>query len=465
MKQIAPLFIILLLLNGLSMKDVDAQEKQRWKPVVVATKAAIRSDGTLMVDDKPVFPVGIRTEDKGSLKKIADAGFNMVLGSDSWEAEYYAEASKNNLLIIGGHYLWATFATFRGDHAIDLKPSEEAGLKNVLLSAYDWSKRLPLETLAAFDHLPGVIGWNTTEEPEARLVEVLEYAYEIYKSQSPSHVIVNLADRPQWFHLWKNTADVLLIDNYPFRGGAFEQRSLIENYDYIKTGIKGMDGGAVWHMTQLIPPSHWSLKPDIITLKDLRLQHYAGLIGGAKGVIMYEWDMLLNERNSDGWKKVSEKVFNSRYDVVKKTVEELNILGPIICNGRVSNDLKLGWLNPGAQGPGPQMVREIDYYGKKYVLVANPLDVPVKAKIWGWNAGNRRGYKATVFQGKNDLSVLPYKDPGIYVDGPWIAELEVAPRGSGVFLLERLPFAKPDPKDKTLKRISRDKESGTSDNK
>jgi len=404
------------------------------------TRATIRADGTLLVNDRPVFPVAMRTEQLDSLKPIAEAGFNMVLGSGEWGPKHYAEAQRNNLLVLGGHYVWATFATFRGKGAIDLRPSEEAGLQNVLRSAHDQSGRLPLETLAAFDRLPGVIGWDTNEEPEGRLVESLEYAYEIFKSHSPSHIVATLSCDPSWFHLWRNTCDVLIVDNYPFRGRARNKRSLLETYEWLRHAVEVMGvGKSVWLMPQLIPPSEWSRNPaDEISLRDMRLQNYIGLIAGAKGIIMYHWAALGVSYGRAGRQQVSDEVFQRRWNTVKAMVKELNALAPILCDARPTAELQIFWLSPGAQGPGPQMTRELDYYGRKYLLVANLLDVPIEGKVYGINRGNRRAYRASVFLGEGDLSVsgvarnIDYDEPGGIV-------IKVGPRGAGVFLLERRP--------------------------
>jgi hypothetical protein len=132
-----------------------------------AMRAAIRADGTLLVNDKPVFPIGMRTEMLESIKTIAEGGFNLVLGSGEWGPDHYRAAAENKLLILGGFYEWASFASFRGNHGLDLRPSEEEGLKTVLRQARDQKRHTIPEALSSFDGLPNVIGWNINEEPEA----------------------------------------------------------------------------------------------------------------------------------------------------------------------------------------------------------------------------------------------------------------------------------------------------------
>lgn len=401
----------------------------------VAMRAMIRADGTLVVDDRAVFPVGMHTEDVESIARISEAGFNLVSGTGSWTEEHYVAAAEQDLLILGGHYVWATFASFREGGGIDLKPSGEEGLHNVLGHGRNWAWQMPLDTLGAHDARPGVIGWRTNEEPKAKLVEYMEYAYEIFKSNSPEHLVVSLSCDPRWFHAFRNTADVLVIDNYPYRGDATPKRAVLETYEWVRRGVEAMEGKAVWVMPQLIPPSRWSVEPeDELTLRQMRLQCYAGLIGGAKGVIMYDHHSFSRvwERNEEGRRidrPAGEERMARRWRDVTALAGELSELGPMLCEARPTQELEIRWLQPGAYGPGPQMVRELDLYGAKYLLVVNVLNVPLRGTVLGINGGNRRAYDASVWLGEDDLSVS--------AETPGEPTVTVAPQGAGVVKLTR----------------------------
>ena len=179
------------------------------------TRAAFRDDGALLVDGKAVFPVGARCERLASVAQIAQARFNLVLGSGEWKREHYDDASTRGLLILAGHHSWLTF---RGvPDGIDLKVREETLLKHVARAARDQSQRTIHETLAEFDALPGVIGWCISDEPEAKLSEVAEAGYELFKSNSPGHVVSQISCDPHWFKNFRHAADVLIVDHYPFQ--------------------------------------------------------------------------------------------------------------------------------------------------------------------------------------------------------------------------------------------------------
>jgi hypothetical protein len=207
----------------------------------------------------------------------------------------------------------------------------------------------------------------------------------------------------------------------------------LETYEQVRDAAEAMKGKAVWLMPQLLSPSQWSRLPeDDISLGDMRLQNYCGLIAGAKGVIMYHWPALSVAYRGKEKVQVSQEVFQRRWNAAKAVAAELSRLGPVICDGRPTRDLEIVWTEPGTQGPGPQLARELDYYGTKYLLVANLLDVPIKGKVFGINGGNRRAYSGSVFVGDGDLSVSQ-PEPGE-------SQVTVGPRGAGVFQFERRPI-------------------------
>jgi len=408
-----------------------------------ATNAGFRGDGTLVVDGKGVFPVGVRSEKLNSIGPIAGAGFNLILGSGEWGVDHYRSAEKQGLLILAGHHVWLTF---RGaGKGINLAAREEALLKSVMRHAKDQSGRTIHQALAAFDGLPGVIGWCISDEPEGKLHEVAEAGYEIFKSNSPSHLVAQISPDPHWFAMFRTAADVLIVDHYPFRGRGSkkDRRNVLDTHERIKQAVADLGGKPVWLMPQLYPPSYWSCLPgEDLTLRDLRLASYAGLIAGAKGIVMYHWDVLpfawtRDEKGSRTRIEVSRTVYDRRVADVTAAVKELKSLGPIIVEGRPATDISIRWVAPGANGPGPQMCRVWDYAGKRYLAAINLLDVPIEGQVFGINANvNYRAYTAEVFLGEADVTVAPDERPGEFT-------FRVAPRGAGVLVLTRKPIPAP----------------------
>ena len=416
-------------------------------PAEGPARAGIRGDGTLLVNGKPVFPVGARTEAVSDLAEIADTGFNLAMGSGEWGAEHYAEADRHGLLIFAGHYVWASF---RGtQEAVNLRAREDALVKSLLTAAKDQSGRTLPEALTQFDHLPGVIGWKTGDEPEAKLTELVEIGYEAIKSYNPQRVVGPIICDRQWFGNYRNAADVIIVDNYPLRG-TYEKKyhtSINETYRRVKRAVDTMAGKAVWFMPPLYPYSYWSLVPEEeFTLRDLRLVNYAGLIAGAKGIVMFHWGLMDGAwgAGEEGGKlriAIDEATAKQRLGIVRSLVRELHALGPVICDGRPNDEPDIRWTGPGVNGPGPQLTRVIEYEGRQYLLVMNLLDVPLEGMVFGPDpAHNWRAYDAEVFLGREDLAVTAER-PGQPV-------ITVAPRGSGVFVLNRrsiIPAQSPTP--------------------
>lgn len=399
-------------------------------------RAGIRGDGTLLVNGKPVFPVGARTEKIADLAEIADVGFNLVMGSGEWGLEHYVEADSHGLFIFAGHYVWAAFRGTQKE--VNLRAREETLVKNMLTAAKDQSGRTLPEALNQFDHLPGVIGWKTGDEPEAKLTELVEIGYEVIKSYNPQRVVGPIICDRQWFGNYRNAADVIIVDNYPLRG-TYEKKyhtSVNETYQRVKRAVDAMAGKAVWFMPPLYPYSYWSLVPEEeFTLRDLRLVNYAGLIAGAKGIVMYHWGLMdgawgTDEQGNKQQIAVDAATAKQRLDIVRSLVAELHALGPMICDGRPNDEPDIRWIGPGANGPGPQLTRVIEYEGRQYLLVMNLLDQPLTGMVFGPDpAHNWRAYDAEVFLGTEDLSVETER-PGQPV-------ITVGPRGSGVFVLSR----------------------------
>ena len=408
------------------------------------SEAYIRGDGTMVVNGKSFFPIGVRTEKDYDIPEIAKCGFNFVMGSGEWDLNHYKVAAENNLYIMAGHYVWASFRGTRP--GIKLNAREEAAVKNFKKYAKDQSNRTLEEALKKFDKLPGVIGWKIGDEPEAKLTELVEIGYEIIKSYNPNRVVGPIVCDRQWFANYRNAGDVIIMDNYPLLGEHFPKEkkygtSINETYKLTMRAGKAFEGKAMWYMAPMYPGSYFShnLK-DGLDFQDQKLPMYAGLIAGAKGVIFFHWGLLSEQWSKDeSGKRVSNKVDkktrDKRVEIMKKLAAELKLIGPIIVDGRPNDDLDIRWVEPGKNGPGPQLYRAIEYKGKQYLIVMNLLDVPLEGYVFGSDhAHNWRAYDAKVYIGKEYLSVTTPK--------PGQPKIKIAPRGSGVFVLTRRSMLK-----------------------
>jgi len=410
-------------------------------PPKPATRAGLRGDGTLLVDGRPVFPIAVRSEKADAIAPIAATGCNMILGSGEWGEDHYRIAREKGLLILAGHHRWLTFRG--GPQGMDLGKREEALLKDMLLKATDQSNRPIHEALTKFDALPNVVGWCISDEPEAKLSEVAEAGYEVFKSNSPAHIVAQLSCDPHWFKNFRHSADVLIVDHYPFMGSDAPPRhlSVLETHKRIAMAVRDMEGKPVWLMPQLYSPSYWSCKPDEeLSLADMRLACYAGLTAGAKGIIFYHWETLpsawTRDEKGDRVKvALPAEAVAKRIERLGACVAELKRLAPVLTDGLPAEDISVVWTGPGRNGPGPQIYRVWDYDGARYLMTMNLLDTPVTGQVFGINASvNYRAYDATVLEG--EIRAIPAKKPGEFF-------FEVAPRGAGVLKLTRRPIPPP----------------------
>ena len=404
-----------------------------------ADTATIRGDGTMVVDGQPFFPVAFRAEKLEGVKEGIDCGFNMVMGSGEWDRQIYDVANQAGLKIIGGD----SYVHFLGvQEGINLKARETSVIWNFIRHTRDQRRRSVFKQLTEFGKLPGVIGWVTNDEPEAKSTEVCEAAYEVVKSYMPEKLVFTISCDVRWVSGLINTADVLIYDRYLLRGTQPKERAysnaLNSLSDYMEHCVKEWQSKSCWYMPQLYPPSYFSLKKDeLLTAADLRQQCYTALIAGAKGLVFYDWGELnyTHYRNKKGEKqsvKLTPEQKAQQLDMLRSIVSEFKSLGEIICDGRVSREAFVMFTAPGKLGPGSIKHRILDYYGKQYILLSNPLDVPLEGVFLGPDMGHnnfQKTFTGRVFAGENDITLGKHKEG--------MVTFTVAPGGCGVVELTR----------------------------
>lgn len=390
--------------------------------------ASLRADGTLLINGQAVFPIGIRIEGEGKeFARLADLGFNTLLGSGAVGQEYYGRAAQHGLWVIGGHYDWAHFESLsKGNkHGVDFYAGDVKGLEKAFTYG-NQSGLGPLEVIERFDNYPTVFAWNTCEEPTAKYVEPLEKMYEVFKANSPDHLVITLLTHPDWYHTFKNAGDVTIVDVYPYRGEG--SLPAILSYEYVRRAVEETDK-PVWLMPQLYHGFYFSKNPDDeLTLQQMRQANYLGLIGGAKGIILYSY--YAYEAVAGGDQRPREALLAERWDRVGEAVSELRQLSPLICDGRPIV-LPIRWLSEDGTDAGLAPTLALEYYGDLYVLVANVSDQPITGAIRGLNRANPNAFELSVFAGENDLQLVQSTGP----DDP--ATVTVTPQGQGVVLLRR----------------------------
>ena len=405
------------------------------------TRASLREDGTLLVDGNAVFPIGMFSATlKGeNCAHIAELGFNTVSNGGDAEDEFFHAAHAAGLYTIAPHYNWATFAS--RDEAMDMDKHEKEGF-DLAFSYRDQIGRKPVDNLARWDHLPGVFGWYIFEEPKAAYSEALEFMYEIFKSHSPSHLVVGVSAEKVWYHHFLKSVDALMIDVFPYRPGDRAQPEIL-TYEMTRHAVEALRGKPVWILAQGgCMWKNWDVFPPL-TEENFRNQAYLALIGGAKGYFMYSYPAVGH------FGRLDESAEAGQWEKIAIVVAELKQLAPVLCDGRPDEDVRLAWKNPGGKG-GPVLTRVLDHYGKKYLLIANIGSAPVTAQILGTNYGFPRAFDVRFFTGSPGLSVLGDQAGADTqtVNLPGKGEfptIRVEPGSSGAFEITRLPAQPPPP--------------------
>ncbi len=402
-------------------------------------RAFIRGDGTLMIDGQPIFPIGIYTASiHGETNaEMARLGFNMVTTGGDASDQYFKSASDAELYILAPHYIWATFRADNKD--VDLNKHEKAGFD----LAFTYKNQTPqtiIESLERWDNLPGVIGWYLAEEPKAAYSEPLEFMHELVKSRTPGHITTMVSAEKVWYHHFRNATDVLMVDVYPYRPGDRAQPE-IYTYDHVKHAVEAMDGKPVWLMAQGgCMWKKWENVPPM-TLANYRNQAYLGLIAGAKGYIMFSHPTVSH------FEKLDKKTEAQQWQKIETVVSELKKLSPILCDGRVSDEVRVVWKNENGKGQNP-LTRLLAYDGRFYLLVSNIGTTPVKAQILGTNYGYPNAFEAKVFTGSAGIRVLGLQTGDATQTVNEAQKMEfptivVEPDTSGVFEITRRPAPLP----------------------
>jgi hypothetical protein len=262
----------------------------------------IRDDGTLLIDGKPFFPMGMYhvswsetvEHRKAMIADIAQYGYNAV-----------------HVGITQGEVKEETYGDFldecqrHGVHVItEFRPSEA------------------LDVIRKYKDHPAVLGWNPGDEPCASGVSPQEMfsRYDAFKQLDPNHIAYTVICTPSQYRNYASGTDVLAPDPYPVPNQPFD--SVYINYRDADTEARKFDT-SLWAVPQCFGYDDESTWPRYPTADEYRCMLYLALIGGAKGFINYTYfDQKFSLPKADGL-----------WDACKTLPMELQPLLPFILNG------------------------------------------------------------------------------------------------------------------------------------
>ncbi len=307
------------------------------------TNIEFDTDGTLLVNDRRIFPVGIIAGNLNhdNIKDISQAGFNFVLPSNNLTQGYPIS------------------------RAVELLDAcVESGLMAVLeLKAV--GAPLPMrETVLTFRDHPAVIGWHLFEEPvypQFTLAEI-DTTWRELKRLDPYHFFDVIDWSYSTLRRYAPWSDIVIPDRYPI--GHVPKPPFVET---IREQVEAAAAAA-----KLRPKAPGGVKPvwtclqadnlhsDIdrnLTAAEERAQAYESIVAGARGLLFYEY---FCAKRDNVWEPIA------------KVAAELRQLEPVLVD---TNPVR----QAGCDGPVETWLKR--HNGHEYLIAINREEGPVKAEI------------------------------------------------------------------------------------
>eukprot|EP00040_Diaphanoeca_grandis_P012514 m.63461 g.63461 ORF g.63461 m.63461 type:complete len:709 (+) comp23285_c0_seq1:121-2247(+) len=249
-----------------------------------APRVLIDDDQRLVVDGKPMFPLGLYYSayapdgmNATTLKMIGESPFNTIMPYDTGlnntaTSEYLDLCQLNNIKVIV-------------DNSADLGVSDAAALERV----------------HALRHHEAVLGWYTSDERGLDWLEGLLMRYKTIMEADVDHPTWSVFTGGQVGHLedFMDGFDAVGTDPYPIGDGKGSNASLVR--DWTTYSVNGVSGARpVWEVIQafnhnntccpLWPKDGYFRSP---TESELRSMAWQSICAGANGVVFYSFFELL----------------------------------------------------------------------------------------------------------------------------------------------------------------------------
>ena len=312
----------------------------------------IDAQGFTVVNGKRFFPMGLFLNPAGDdeMKDIAEGGFNTILsyyyGSNTDPESYLDKAQQHGLKV-----LYSLKDMYPYMHKAEYKDFSTAS-----------------GTVKKLRDKPALLSWYINDELGTPWLPQLQQMYGEVTRLDPQHPTLQLSDRPQLMERFYTVGDIHGTNPYPVNapyeliGPELTSTGIFTRLTNEAThGAKG-----VWLVPQIMDwavypagaAGHKSHQP---TLDEMRIQSYAAIIGGAKGLLYYSYFDLWF---ADHKRVADRKVFEKRWPNVVAMSKEINTLVPMLLEDKkVMLDVS----------PYPRISAAAwEHQNELYVLFANP---------------------------------------------------------------------------------------------
>ncbi|WP_347272788.1 hypothetical protein [Candidatus Kuenenia sp.] len=241
-------------------------------------KVTIRKDKAILVDGEPFFPFGFYAADElGKLEMMSRYGFNSAICA----GDVYAEPAKMERYLNAGH-------------SLDMKAMPGAydrDMHHKTKSTSPGAEELIRERITTLKNNPGIFSWYIADEPDGNQIPftTIDRLANIVRSCDANHP-VSLVTLSSSCDPYAKASDIHMNDPYypMWRPNLSTVRA------YIDSGIGSADGRKPY-IAVLLGAFHDEKG------KDLRCQSYLAIVRGAKGILFFSLQYVLN--HPDVWRE------------------------------------------------------------------------------------------------------------------------------------------------------------------